>query len=785
MPHLLRRLAVLLAALAAFAPVEARAAPLALLDHGGAWVAVEGYGPNAVHVVISPDKAEATRGPGYGLLKDAADSSGMAHATGPTGDDFTTAGLRLHVDAAPPPRPVGLIEKYFQPALPPLSLAVTDAKGRALLNMTGWALAPRQVGDEHTYQVSAAFGTGADEHYYGLGQNQEGVLDLRGRTLDCRHWYEAPHGETVCIPFMVSSKGYGIVWDNTAPTMVTAGVNGRTLFKSTMGERVSFFVITGDTPDAIYATYARLTGRTPLPPKAAFGLIQSKARYASQAEVETVADTYRRKGYPLDMMVVDWFYWSRLGQLDIDPAQFPHPDEMNAHLHAQGVSSMISFFPRFESSGRYFNELSRKGYLLKDRNGATVDGYPFRNDRMGGLIDATNPDARKWYWEHIRDNVLSHGFDYPWLDATEPNLVPDDYMFSIGSGERFHNLFPLLHVEGVSEGLRAWRPDRRPLILARAAYLGSQRTGALFWSSDIPATWEALVRQVPTGLNMAASGISFWGNDIGGWLPIPAASTATKPPLLDASDARDTVGANSDYPELFTRWFEYGVFLPTLRVHGLRKNNELWSFGREAERILADYDRLRYRLLPYIYTQAHVTNLTGAPMMRPLWMDFPHDPAVANLGSEYMFGPALLVAPVTEQGQTSKDVYLPAGADWYDYWSKERVPGGRWRRVETPIDRIPVFVRAGSVLPIGSDISSTAQKQSLKRIEIYPGADGEATIYDDDGASEAYRRGAGVSQIHVRWNEATRKTTVTGADPRLAEVVTTTVKPAAGAIGER
>ncbi len=759
------------------APMAApAAAPLATLDRDGAWVSVEGYGPNVVHVVIAADKAGALAPPGYGILPAGADGSGFRQAHDAKGDTFTSAALILHVDAAPPPHVPSQGEKYFAPSLAPVTLQVSDARGGQLLSMNGWEMSPHEVAGEKTFQVGASFAAPAGEHYYGMGQNQEGILDLRGRVIDCRHWYDAPAGETVCIPFMVSSRGYGIVWDNPSATRFTAAVNGRTAFQSNVGERVSFFVIVGDTPEAIYSAYARVTGGTPIPPKAAFGLIQSKARYESQSEVLRVAGTYRQKQYPLDVMVVDWFYWTRMGQLDIDPAQFPDPDGMNRQLHDAGMRSIISIWPRFETSSRYFNELDAKGYLLKDRDGHSVDGLPFRSDRAGALIDATNPAARAWFWEHARDNILARGFDYPWLDETEPDLVPDGYSYSIGSGDRYHNLFPLLHVEGVAQGMRAWKPGRRALILSRAAYLGSQRTGALFWSSDINPSWEALARQVPTGLNMSASGIAYWGNDIGGWQSLPQVTSATKPPLLDPSDARATVGGNDDYPELFTRWFEYGTFLPTLRIHGDRRHTEIWEFGHEAEAVLAKYDRLRYQLLPYIYSQAKATHDSGAPFMRPLWMDFPGDPEVANIGSEYLFGPAFLVAPVTEQGQVEKRVYLPAGCDWYDYWTNAKHAGGQWITVQAPIDRIPVFVRAGSIVPVGSDIQSTATKQSIAEWRVYPGRDGDFSLYDDDGVSTDYESGRGTSMLLLHWNEAAGTLAARGAGRRAAVPVDAPVR---------
>ncbi|NGZ86625.1 glycoside hydrolase family 31 protein [Duganella aceris] len=748
----------------------AQAAPLVTLDRNGAWVSIQAYGPNIVHVSIAADKAEALKAPGYGIIAEHADASAFKHSAGADGDTFASAGMTLHVDPAPAPRVPTMGQKYFAPSLAPVGLQVKNAKGETVLRMNGWEMSPQTVNTEKTYQVGASFAAPADEHYYGMGQNQEslGPLDLRGRTIDCAHWYDAPAGETVCVPFMVSSKSYGIVWDNASATRFVAGINGRTMFQSKVGERVSFFVITGDKPDALYSGYARLTGKTPIPPKAAFGLIQSKARYDSQESLLTVAKTYREKKYPLDVMVLDWFYWTRMGQMDINPAEFPDPDGMNKQLHDMGMQSIISIWPRFETAGRYFNELDTKGYLLKDKEGKSVDGLPFRSDRTGGLIDPTNPAARAWFWEKARDNILSHGFDYPWLDETEPDLVPDGFFYSIGSGDRYHNLFPLMHVEGVAQNLRAWKPSKRVLILSRAAYLGSQRTGALFWSSDIQPTWEALTRQVPSGLNMTASGIAYWGNDIGGWQKLSPTTQATKAPLLDPSDARDVVGQYHDYPELFTRWFQYGTFLPTLRVHGDRKGAELWAFGRAAETILADYDRLRYRLIPYLYSSAKGTYDTGAPFMRPLWMDFGGDANVANIGNQYMFGPAFLVAPVTEQGQTQKDVYLPAGADWYNYWTNEKFSGGQWIKVAAPIQQIPVFVKAGSIVPVGADVQSTVGKQAIAAIHVYPGKDGEFALYDDDGSSYDYEKGKGATTTTLRWDDAKQTLSASGGDKALA-----------------
>jgi alpha-D-xyloside xylohydrolase len=737
------------------------ATPLAVLDRNGSQVSIEGYAPNIVRVTLALDGDLVLAPPGPGIVA-AADPTGWQHRSTTSGDEFSSQAMSLKVRAQPWPSPPSQMERYFAPSLPQVSLTVSKPGGDLVLEMSGWEMAPHTVNGEKTSRVGAAFRAPADEHYYGLGQNQEGILDYRGRTIDCKHFYDAPAGETVCVPILVTNKGYAIVWDNPSDTVVSAGVHGRTTWKSNVGERVSYFVITGTTADELYAGYRKLTGATPLPPKAAFGYIQSKARYETQQQVLDVANGYRSRGYPLDIMVIDWFYWTRMGQIDIDPAAFPDPQGMNRQLHEQGVHSLISVWPRFEKESRYFDFLAAKGWLLRDKDGSPVDGLAERSDRAGALIDSTNPKARAWFWDHIRDNIAARGFDWFWLDETEPDLVPDGYYFSIGSGDRYHNLFPLLHTEGVAEGSRRDRPNMRNLILARAAYLGSQRYGSLFWSSDISPTWEALRRQVPTGLNFTASGLAYWGNDIGGWQPLPPSHTPERPALLDPSDARDVVGHYDDYPELVSRWYEYATFTPTMRAHGARKATEAWSYGKQAEAVISKYLRMRYALLPYIYSLGKQTYDTGAPFMRALFMDFPDDPNVSNVGDEYMFGPAFLVAPVTEQGRESRQVYLPAGRDWYNFWTNERVNGGQTVTVAAPIGVIPLFVGAGSIVPMGRDIQNTAAVQALREIRIYPGKDCEFTLYDDDGITYGYEKGQG-RITRLQWNEEQQQLTAKGA----------------------
>jgi alpha-D-xyloside xylohydrolase len=303
----------------------------------------------------------------------------------------------------------------------------------------------------------------------------------------------------------------------------------------------------------------------------------------------------------------------------------------------------------------------------------------------------------------------------------------------------------------------------RALILARDSYLGAQHNGTIFWSSDISGNWDTLKRQVPTGINFAASGMPYWSTDIGGWQYLPAVHKPVHAPLLDPSDARDNVGAYDDYPELYTRWFEYGAFQPNFRSHGSRKQNEVWSYGKQAEPILERYLRLRYQLMPYIYSLGYQAKETGAPFMRGLFLDFGGDPKVADIGDEYMFGPALLVAPVTEQGATTREVYLPAGVDWYNFWTNERIHGGQRILAQAPIDTIPLFVRAGSILPFGSPIENTEDKQTIAKLRVYPGNDSDFTLYNDDGKTYAYEKGQ-FTLTKLHWNDAGQKLTVDGPE---------------------
>jgi alpha-D-xyloside xylohydrolase len=770
-------------------PLRSQPSPV-VLERGNSVITLEAYAPNIVRVSLSLLKDQALAAPGYGFVAAPA-PQGWTQRHQDDADVYLSPLLSVSVALDPRRGAVPLptqrdIARFFGRSTPGADISFRDGAGRLLLELTGWSMSvpnhkdgtasllnDRRNSDPDFYQVGATFASPADEHYYGLGQNQEGHLDHRGHKVECWHDYTAAAAPSVCVPFLITNYGYGLVWDNPSRTRFEPGFNEQTKWTSQVGQRVSFFVIVGKNTDEIYAGYRLLTGATPMLPKAAYGFIQCKQRYASQDEVLAVARGYRQRHLPADMIVVDWFYYTRMGQMDMDPALWPDPTAMNRELHAMGFRSMISVWPRFVPEDRYYDLLRRNGWFEHLADGTPIDGLPY--DRAGSDIDTTNPDAARWYWDTIRDNLVSKGFDAFWADETEPDLPPNGSYFHIGPGTQYYNVYPLFHTAAIYDGFRR-DLDARALILSRDAYLGAQRNGAIFWSSDIYLTWDTLKRQVPTGLDFTASGLAYWGNDIGGWQYLPAQHHPAQAPLLDPADARDNVGGYDDYPELYTRWFEYGTFQPNFRTHGSRRYNEVWSYGRAAEPILEKYLRLRYLLMPYIYSLAHRTHETGAPYMRALFMDFPQDRTAITVGDEYMFGPALLVAPVTEQGATTRSVYLPAGTDWYDYWTHELLHGGQMITAPAPIDIIPLYVRAGSILPLGAAVNSTAETQAIVKVQVFPGADADFDLYDDDGVSYAYESGRS-RLTHLHWDETKRQLkhsgaqAWSGADASILEVI--------------
>jgi alpha-glucosidase/alpha-D-xyloside xylohydrolase len=780
-----------------------------VLDRSDRTIVVEPYGANIVRITLSTTKALAVAAPGYGIVGTPS-AAGWTRETDAEGYDVIRSGqivVRIAPKDIAPPHALPLDEinqqlrdHYFHSNghwHGPYNdiVSVDTASGKPLVKMWRWSMNPNRAGnangsatpatdatnsakDGPGYRVSATFDSPADEHYYGLGQQQQGFLDLRDHRIECWHNYGAIGGQNVCVPFMVSSRGYGLIWDNPSKTTIDLGFNRQNVWSSEVADRVSFFVIAGEKSDEIYQGYRQLTGITHMLPRGVYGYIQSKAIYPTQEQALDIAKGYRDRNLPLDVLVVDFLNMTRQGEMDLDPARWPDAAAMNKQLHSMGVATLLSVWPHYSAGTQFYDMLAKKGWLIHTPDG-TPDPGGF-NKEIGPNIDTTNPAAAEWWWDSIRDRYIKpYGFDYIWLDETEPDIDPAKDVFYVGSGNRFYNVYPLFHTASVYEGFRRdFGDSRRVMLLARASYLGAQRNGTVFWSSDIQATWDMLKRSIPAGLNFTASGMPYWDTDIAGFFS-PQIYATYKPehkPLVDPSDALANVDGYEDYPELFVRWYQWGVFQPIMRAHGERMHNEVWSYGKQAEGILSKYLRLRYQLLPYTYSLAYGTYQTGAPYTRALFMDFPNDPKVIDIRDEYMFGPAFLVAPVSEQGATSRKVYLPAGSDWYNYWTNERLKGGQTITAAAPIDTIPLFVRAGSILPLGTTILSAQQPQGIASVRVYPGANGDFTLFSDDGTTYAYEKGAGsVTRLH--WDDAKRRLTHEGPaawtepDGKVVEVV--------------
>ena len=516
----------------------------------------------------------------------------------------------------------------------------------------------------------------------------------------------------------------------------------RLYVSSEVADTIDYYFLYGPELDKVVAGYRELTGAAPMFGKWAYGFWQCKNRYQSQAELLGVAQKYRDLKIPIDNLVQDWFWWNRKGEHVFNP-KYPDPKAMIDQLHSENFHLMISVWPFFEPGSTAYDTMDKNGWFV-DRT--VIAKPPYHKDKMA-VYDASNPDARKYYWQLMNDGLFKLGIDAWWLDTTEPETegreenIQLNHKLAIGSGNRYVNIFPLMTTTAVYEGQRAASEQKRVFILSRSAFAGSQRNAVTAWSGDINSDWITFQRQIPAGLNYAVSGLPYWTTDIGGF-----------------------VSGNPDdpaYRELFIRWFQFGTFSPIFRVHGTRTTdqNELWSYGADAQKILTSYDRLRYRLMPYIYSMAwRVTNDSYTPM-RPLAMDFRSDPRALNIGDQFMFGPALLVTPVTEPGADTRRMYLPKST-WYDFWTGRKLDGGAMITTAAPLDRLPLFVRAGSILPMGPDLQYAAEKPADPiELRVYRGADGAFTLYEDENDGYNYEKGV-FATIPITWQDSSQTLTI-------------------------
>lgn len=549
----------------------------------------------------------------------------------------------------------------------------------------------RQGGTD--YELTARFEAYDDEKIYGMGQYQDRHLNKKGAVLELAH-----RNSQASVPFMISSRGYGFFWNNPAIGTATFGTN-KTEWYAKSTQKLDYFITAGDTPAEIEKNYTAATGRAPHMPEYGLGYWQCKLRYRTQDEILTVAREHKHRGLPMDAIVVDFFHWTRQGDFKFEPRDWPDPDAMVKELKELGIETVVSVWPTIDEKSENFGEMADKGYLVSaDR------GNGLHMTWMGNTVfyDATHPGAQKFVWEKCRENYYKKGIRTFWLDEAEPEYGPydfDNYRYYAGTALQCTNIYPLMYAKGFYDGLKS-EGEKEVLSLVRCAWAGSQKYGVLTWSGDIHSSFRAMREQLQAGLNMCVAGIPWWTSDIGGFLG------------GDISDEK--------FRELLVRWFQWGAFCPVFRMHGERspwyereqefidgvrqltsgQDNEVWSFGEDNYEILKKYLFIREKLRPYIREAMDECSRSGLPVMRPLFFDFSNDKTAWETEDQYMFGSDILVAPVLEEGARERSVYLPAGAEWIDAYTKQIYSGGQRITVPAPIDVIPIFYKNGAEISI-------------------------------------------------------------------------------------
>jgi len=608
-------------------------------------------------------------------------------------------------------------------------------KDKLLLSESSHRFISSKSSQTSTPKIEQGFDSSNEEALYGLGQHQNGIYNYKGKSVEL-----VQDNSEVAVPFIVSTNSYGILWDNYSRT-IFADDSSVMSFKSDIGDQIDYYFIYGSNIDKIIKEYRVLTGQVPLYPKWAYGFFQSRNRYWTQKELLGVVKKFRECAIPLDVIVLDYLHWGKygFGSFQFDESFFPNPEEMINTLHNKlNCKLMVSLWPSFTKDTPNWKLMKDKGYLL--------DVNSYKNTQV---YDPYNPLAGKQYWNLIKNSYGKIGVDGWWLDATEPEKM-SEYKNSnnfLGSSERYLNTFSLIDVKNIYEGARSSIPIKRVFILTRSSFAGQQKYASATWSGDIGTTFDVLKNQVSSGLNFCLSGIPYWTSDIGGY---------------KGGDPEDKA-----YRELYVRWFQYGTFCPIFRSHGRRAPgdrktpNEIWSYGNKAETILTNFLNLRYRLMPYIYSEAWKVYYEGSTIMRALVFDFQNDKHVYDIKDQFMFGHSLLINPVVNAGVAERKVYLPLAEGWFDFWTGESFDSGKIYKVNTPIEKIPIFVKSGSIIPMGPFIQYSTEKPSDPiELRIYGNENAELTLYEDENDNYNYEQGI-YSTINIKWNSE-RKTLTLG-----------------------
>tara|TARA_B100000678_G_scaffold91247_2_gene76040 strand:+ start:2059 stop:4449 length:2391 start_codon:yes stop_codon:yes gene_type:complete len=618
--------------------------------------------------------------------------------------------------------------------------------------------------DQDTYTVSQSFNLDPKETIYGLGILQNGKMSQRNLEVKMIQANREDY-----IPFFQSVKGYGLFWDNYSPTRFSDDTSA-TSFTSEVGDGIDYYFMYGGNADSVIAHMRQLTGQAPMFPLWTYGYWQSKERYKSQEETVGVVKKYRDLGVPLDGIIQDWQYWGdnyHWNAMEFLNEEFPNPQKMVDDIHALNAHIIISIWSSFGPKTQPYKELEKDNMLFNfstwPQSGKS--DWPPNMDYPSGVrvYDPYNPKARDIYWKYLKKGLFSLGIDGWWMDSTEPDhldITPKDFdeKTYLGSFRKVRNAFPLMTVGGVYKHMREATSDKRVFILTRSAFAGQQRYAANTWSGDTEASWKTLKDQISSGLNFSLTGIPYWNSDIGGFF------------IWEFKDKLD----DPEYRELYARWLQFATFTPMMRSHGADAPREIYQFGKKGEPVydaLEKYINLRYSLLPYIYSEAWQITNQQSSLMRALVMDFPKDEKVLDLNDQYMFGHSFLVAPVLKSMYTEdkkenfqqdgyRQVYLPKGTEWFDYWTGERFSGGQTIDKKAPIDILPLYVKAGSIVPVGPKVDYAEQKDwSNLKINIYPGADAEFTLYEDENDNYNYEKGA-YSEIKFVWDNNKQQLTI-------------------------
>jgi len=640
-----------------------------------------------------------------------------------------------------------------------------DKTGKLILAENERELSPAKVVDEDCFHIKQSFQYSPGETLYGLGSFQDADLALNGKKISL-----IQKNRDDVVPVIISTNHYGLLWDNYSGSEFN-DIRGSYYLWSEVADEINYFVIYGETTDKIVSAYRQLTGVAPMFPKWVYGYIQSKQKYNTQDEIVSIVKGFRDRKFPLDLIVQDWQYWpeGQWGQKSFNRNNYPDPTKMVKDIHDMNAKVIISIWPNMSKGSPNQIELSKINGLLKD------------NEHLNILM----PEARKLYWKQTNDSLFSIGIDGWWADCSEgydsdwtsPFLkLSNAKSTEVNAGAlkdlmrsgRYINTYALMHTKGLYEGQRSTPSQKRVYILTRSSFAGMQKYGASFWTGDVSANWEEFRMQIPAGLNFCMTGIPYWTTDIAGYF------IKHEPGWWFSNGVFEKGQEDEGFKELYTRWFQFAAFCPLFRAHGADFPREPWAFGTPESKTyttLLKFTNLRYRLLPYIYSQAWKVTNENYTIMRALPFDFMNDTATYTINNQYMFGPSILVNPVVEplyylpnnvkmdSSAYTRNVYLPKGTQWIDFWTGKRFDGGQNVKANATFETMPLFVRAGSIIPMGPFIQYSTEKSDPLEIRIYAGTDGDFTLYEDENDTYNYEKGV-YSLITFHWDNTLKTLTV-------------------------